>query len=270
MGEPRLRQAPLWLVTLMTVLHPISMGQSVISAASAQKPGSVLWSADMETGDLSQWTNKGTRGGSYDSGKCIRPGNGVSTEQSHSGRYSMKLTIDTSVESGCRQFRNEESVAGQPLYYSAWFYLPGYSRARNYWNIFQFKSEAGRLNDPFWVIDLMPRKASGALHLVLRWKGAVEGPTAGETLKRTKYYEQDTANVPVRRWFHIEAFLRQASTATGRLTVWQDGLQLWDLPNVKTKYPGGDQRWSVNNYSDGITPSPATLYIDDATISVSR
>ena len=230
----------------------------------------LLWSADMETCDLSQWTKNNTHGGSYDSGNCRRPENGVSEEQAHSGKYSMKLTIDTSVESGCRQFRNQESISGEPLYYSAWFYLPHYFRAANYWNIFQFKSEAGGLNDAFWVIDLMPRKSNGSLHLILRWKGKITGPDSQDPLPGTRYFDQTRMDVPIGKWFLIEAFLKQASDDTGQLTIWQDGTLLWDLNGVKTRYPKGDQRWSVNNYSDKLWPNPATIYIDDAVISRQR
>lgn len=230
----------------------------------------------METGNLSQWTktsvvNNSSQGGSYDSGYCNRPTSGVSTEVARSGRYSMEMTIDTAnrTSSGCRQFRHAESVSGNPYYYSAWFYLPAKSSAIDYWNVFQFKSESSTLNDPFWVIDLMPR-SNGALRLLLRWKGTVVGPYSGDASLGTRYFDQAARDVPVGRWFHVEAYLKQASDFSGRLTVWQDGVQLWDMANVKTKYPGGDNRWSVNNYSDGVNPNPTSVYVDDAVISTAR
>jgi Polysaccharide lyase/CARDB len=230
-----------------------------------------VWSADMETGNLGQWTLRSTLGGSYDSGRCSRPPNGVSTDVAHSGRYSMKMTIDTAnrTESGCRQFRHAESVSGNTYYYGAWYYLPARYDGIDYWNVFQFKSETSSRNDPFWVLDLMPR-SDGALHLKLRWKGTVVGPYASATSTGTKYYDQNALTVPVRRWFHVEAHLKQASDYSGRLTIWQDGTQLYDMVNVKTKYPGGDQRWSVNNYSDGVSPNPTSLYLDDATVATAR
>jgi Polysaccharide lyase/CARDB len=239
----------------------------LLTAGAAAARQRVIWSADMETGNLSQWTRNGTRGGSFDSGDCLRPSNGVSTEVAHSGRYSMKMTINLAQgESGCRQFRHQESRSGETLYYGAWYYLPSYVRAENYWNIFQFKSETSSQNDPFWALDLMPRR-SGQLQLRLRWKGTVVGPTERDTSTGTKTFDQRAANVPVGRWFHVEVFLKQASEFNGRLTVWQDGKRLYDMNGVKTKYPGGDERWSVNNYSDGLRPSVATLFVDDATVS---
>jgi hypothetical protein len=241
----------------------------------APSPG-VVWSADMETGNLTQWTkpsivNGSTQGGSYDSGYCSRPTNGISTDVARSGRYSMKMTIDTTdrTSSGCRQFRHAESVSGNAYYYSAWFYLPTKSVATDYWNVFQIKSESPTANDPFWVIDLMPR-SNGSMRLLLRWKGTVAGPYSSDTSTGTKYFDQAAAEVPVGRWFQVEAYLKQARDFSGRLTIWQDGVQLWDMVNVKTKYPDGDNRWSVNNYSDGVSPNPTALYVDDAVISTTR
>jgi hypothetical protein len=51
--------------------------------------------------------------------------------------------------------------------------------------------------------------------------------------------------------------------------VWQDDLQLWDLTHVQTTL-GDNLYWSVNNYTDAITPSTAILYVDDASISRTR
>ena len=56
----------------------------------------IVWSADNETGDLSQWTADGpygSRGGSYDNGDCIRPPNGITNELSHTGNYSVKMSL---------------------------------------------------------------------------------------------------------------------------------------------------------------------------------
>jgi hypothetical protein len=234
----------------------------------AQQQSGIIWSADHETGDLSQWTANG-RGGSYDSGKCIRPADGVTTELSHSGRYSMKITIDTSLESGCRQFRSEEAISGSDLFYSAWFYVPQFHAAKNYWNIFQFKSKTQTKNDPFWVIDLLPREDNKRFALRLRWKGATAGPKASDGIAPERY-PQEIIDFPIGRWVHLEAFLKQSSQFGGQLTVWQDGVEVWNLQGIKTKYAEGENRWSVNNYSDSLEPSPATLYIDDAVVATER
>jgi hypothetical protein len=85
-----------------------------------------------------------------------------------------------------------------------------------------------------------------------------------------KYYDQALIDIPVGRWFHLEAFLAQSDEYDGHITVWQNGIQLWDLDRVKTRYPRGDNRWSVNNYGEELQPSKATLYVDDAMVTTAR
>ena len=232
-------------------------------------PSIVVWSADMETGDLSQWTVQGTDGGPQDSGTCIRPPDGVTTEAAHAGQYALKMSIDVSKEeSGCRQFRHEESARGGEYYYSAWMMIPNKVTVDGYWNIFQFKSDNGSMNEAVWVLEARNRR-NGNLHLELRWKGLVRGPTKKDGLG-VKYYDQVLRDIPIGRWFHVEVFLRQSDNYNGRITVWQDGVRLWDYQKVKTQYPGGNNLWSINSYGNGIKGGPPTVYVDDAMITKSR
>src|SRR6187402_2134565 len=87
--------------------------------------GHLVWSAGMETRDLSEWQRgTGTRA-DHDSGRCHRPPNGVSSRHAHTGKYSMKMTINTeSGKAGCRQNRDVEARTGGTFVYSAWYYLP--------------------------------------------------------------------------------------------------------------------------------------------------
>ena len=42
----------------------------------------------------------------------------------------------------------------------------------------------------------------------------------------------DQANpipVPVAQWVHFEIFFRKATDTTGRITIWQDGVEILDL-----------------------------------------
>jgi hypothetical protein len=76
---------------------------------------------------------------------------------------------------------------------------------------------------------------------------------------------------------HFEVFLRQSKDFDGQVIFWQDGIKIFDFQNVRTSYNNptynswnASNEWAVNNYSDGISPSPATIYIDDAVISTYR
>ena len=228
---------------------------------------SLLWSADHETGSLSQWY-RGGGGGESNSGAASSM---VSPDVAHSGRYSAKCTIVTPGTAGVRLFRWNEGRINPACYYSAWFYFPQVYTA-DWWNIFQFKSRNGRTaNDAFWSLQVGNR-SSGGMYLYLNWWNGltIEGPHQGEFGGRS--FTDSANDLPVNRWTHIEVFLRQSSGFEGEIIVWQDGVELFHQMQVRTRYAAanGANEWSVNNYADHISPSPTTIYIDDAAISTTR
>lgn len=190
----------------------------------------------------------------------------------------MKLTINTeSGKAGCRQNRDVEARTGDTFVYSAWYYLPRREvPTHDMWIVSQFKSESPTVvsigTDPFWTINIV-RSRRGPLRLVLKWKGGltdhtqgVSGPFADSPIQ-ARIYRQRRTDVPIRRWFRISAKLKQSGAFGGRLVVRQNGVLLWDMRHVRTKYPDGRQSWSVANYSNGIRDNPATILIDDVRVA---
>ena len=230
--------------------------------------GKVVWSADHETGDLSQW-HVDSGGGEFNSGASA---SSASEDVAHGGRYSAKATINTPNgpdESAVRLFRWNESRAHAEAHYSAWFYFPQRYTVPGWWNILSFKSRNGTAtNDPFWSLQVSNRPG-GTMYVFLNWwEGlSLEGPGRGEFGGRN--YSQIVRDIPVGQWTHLEVYLRQSSTFEGQIVVWQDGVELFNLNNVRTRYPAsnGPNEWSVNNYSEMIVPSPTAIYFDDAVIS---
>lgn len=232
--------------------------------AHAQSPD---WHAGMEGANLSEWTS------SEDSGQCSRPSNGTSTDQAHSGVRSMKMTISTMLgTAGCREFRKDEVDSGAPYYYSAWFYIPKKIAIGSNWNIWQYKGKAPATptrSDLYWKLDVRNR-ADGEMVAWLVWKGdTVAGPTATDGMG-AEIYQQTAVTVPAGRWFNLEVYLKQSGAFDGEIQVWQDGVSLFHLANIRTKAPGGSQNWSVNNYGTDFSPSSISMYVDDAAISPVR
>lgn len=242
------------------------LGGALSSQAATLPPGassgSVLWSADHETGDTSQWYFPSTRaegnfgGGEYDNGNAsVAP----SKEQAHSGLWSLKMSMSApspqGVNSGARMFRWAESQANNELYYSVWYYFPKTYSVANWWNVFQWKSRHGEKGsvDPFFIVNVGNRP-NGEMYLYLYdWQ-------------QRQSYSQVSTNIPIGRWFQVRAFYR-CSPDAGEVTIWQDGTLLAHLQGVRTRYSDGDCQWSVDNYSDSVKPAPAVIYIDDALIS---
>ena len=227
--------------------------------------GTVLWAADMETGDLSQWSfpdipnGPNAGGGVFNSGTAIA--NVDSLSVAHSGVHSAKLFINTLNSpgidtSGARLFRWLEPDTHPDLYYSVWYYFPRrYSPNGNpsWWNVFQWKSKHGDASDPFFALNVGNR-SDGSMYFYLY----------NQNSKLS--YSQSLKIVPDGQWVRVEAFYKCAGDKTGHVTFWQDGTQIFDVPNVQTRYADGNCSWSVNNYSAGLSPPTATIYIDDAAI----
>ena len=230
----------------------------------------ILWSAGHENGTgLTEWGNgSGASGGGFFNSGAFTVA--TSTTKAHSGLRSMKTTINTSAgESAVRAFRWKEAQTGQALYYSVWAYWPQRSVPEVFWNIMQFKSTLYNAsgiqikNDPIITISVNNKGANGAMRLYAFYFRSFFG---GQDLK----IEQALKDLPVARWIHLEAFLRQSAGTTGAFQLWQDGARILNLQNLKTRYTDGDNQGSVNNYSGGLSPDLATIYFDDAAISTVR
>lgn len=238
------------------------------TSSAPSPPGTVIWSADMETGDLSQWSvpdvpgGPNAGGGIFNSGLAMASVNEVGL--AHSGLHAATLFVNTqSTEelstSGTRLFRWLEPEKHPELYYRVWFYLPQrYVPNGNppWWNVFQWKSKRADVSEPFIALNVGNR-SDGAMYFYLYDKNA------------NKSYGQSIKNIPEGQWFRVDAFYKCSGEKTGHVTFWQDGTQILDVGNVQTRYPDGNCQWSVNNYSTSLNPSAATIYVDDAAICLS-
>lgn len=213
-------------------------------------PSEVLWCASHESGTMAEWyTHRG--GGEFVSGGGMSR---ASRDIAHSGNWSARLTIATPPQGGARLFRWREPRHYRALHYSVWFYFPRqYSSRAGWWNILQWKSNAGNGTDPFFVIDVLDRDGASFLSMY-DWQNGI------------RYQPLSQKDVPVGRWFRVDAYY-VCDASRGEVVVWQDGVLLFDVRNVGTRYAGGDCQWSVNSYSGDVDPDPAVIYVDDAVIS---
>lgn len=279
---PQTHQAPVPTHSTAATLHLLNVSPLSAPSALPQRPLRVL---DMEEGSLADWYRPEKRkrrasrsgGGEYNSGT----GDSVaSRDVAHGGSWSAKLTVTAPRESGTRLFRWRESRANRELYYQAWFYFPrAYTligARKRFWNIFQFKSrnQDGSRNDPFWYLEVF-NPEPGQMRAGLRWwyGHGLEGPHAGQ-FGWQRYNPSSAINIPVGRWVKFRVFLRQSKDFDGVIRVWQDDTLIHEQKNIRTGHPntkynpwGVAQDWAVNNYSDGLSPAPSTIYVDDAHIT---
>jgi hypothetical protein len=242
----------------------------------------LLWSSGMENGSVSDWS-RNSGGGLYNSGSYSA---GASTDAARSGSWSLKATINTSGgTSGVRAFRWAEPRAHRAAYYSAWLYIPTAftlthdPNTGQFWNVFQFKSRTtdGSRNDPVWAF--YAQQDAGGLYLKAGWGWGgtqLAGPRAGDGIAGKYFSPLTKVYVPAGRWVHLEAYLNQSKDFDGQMKFWQDGTLLYDFSGVRTSYNNcdyngwcADNEWSVNLYSDGLSPNPGSAYFDDAAIATS-
>lgn len=203
-----------------------------------------------------------------------------STTQAHSGTYSAKLVINTgTAAAGIRLFRKKEIWENsEPYYYSAWFYFPSLPTVDTFFNIFQFKYNLGGASEVAWKLEANNFDVGAGPQLGLRlvWDAPIDGPFEGydDTNQGLSFYQGtlgvDSIPIPMAQWVHFEGYLEQSEGYDGRIMFWQDGVQVFDVHDIRTKDVGSNNNWSVNNYGNDITPNPWTIYIDDMVVSTER
>jgi hypothetical protein len=211
-----------------------------------------LWWSDHETGGLDDWLRGGTSAGStYATG-----GGAISVQPglARSGRYALVSTAGAAGAMSAGQVTRHG--LREDAYYGAWFYLPATAAPATYWVFFSFHDDDG--NVALWDVKLGPVDAGGTLELQL---------LSHETGDVTPLAH---VAVPLERWFQVQAFLHAAPDASGVLRVWLDGAPVFDVAGATTTAAAPAISWTVGTITDGLTPAPATLYVDDAFIARRR
>lgn len=212
----------------------------------------LIWYADHEVGDLSQWD--GPEGGATPEGVGE-----LSDEQAHSGTYSLKLVgpagADPAVGAGFDFNERREA------YFSAWYYIPEVHPTNFGWSILRFWSRGEGCSGPEDLcdgvdIDLRPLPNGDALLYLFNAEPDVLQPPVSDP----------PVYVPLARWFQLEVLFRRAPEKEGRVWVWLDGTPVYRFDDWRTvEYD--NLFWSVSNTclpSDGST---AVVYVDDAAVS---
>ena len=245
---------------------------SALSAPLSLTLQQILWTAGMETGNLSQWSEK-INSGSADS-TVVTSSSGVTP---HGGTYMMKQAV-TGSSGGTRVFNYEPfntlALAGTTVYWTWYDYYPsaisfGASDAFLPWGI--MGQDSSHSYNPIW--NLVFHGSDNTLDLV--WSpndlAPANGPHNGESGKR--YYYSGVA-VPVGSWVRFEVMIKSAADFTGALKVWMNNQVLFDLSSIKTRYVDTGQGLisyiEQTGYGSGLTPTPAVHYVDDVTISLGR
>jgi len=264
---------------------------SWINALPADLRASILWWADHEEGDLSDWAPSNCKypgGGVFNTGEDAVTAR-ATTSQAHSGRHAAEATITGAIRAGggnravrlMRWTDRPWDKGGGPFpaaaYYSTWMFLPETYNSNKYppwdpgdggwWNVFQFKAEDQQgESQPMWALNIYHDDATRTMRFGLY--SPVNQPAAVD--------QADPVPLPVGRWFHVEAFYRVDAAHDGEIAVWQDGRRILRATGVRTAMTPRNATavWGLGNYTDHVV-GPAgegrsTIYFDDCLVSTRR
>ena len=225
----------------------------------------------METGDLTEWSDS-YNSGSASSAAVTAASAGIPPK---TGNWVLRQAVTGSV-GGARLMTYPGmcalSVAGTTFYTSWWDYYPAKITfgPADMFSFFQFDSrDSNGVYSPIWDFDIGPNFTPQLI-----WSPnnmAPPGPHAGESGKRVY---SSTQPIPVGQWVRFEVMVTPSAAFTGALKMWMNGQVVFDLVNVKTRFPdvglGGCMYTEHNAYGSGLTPTPAIHYVDDVTVSLGR
>jgi hypothetical protein len=234
----------------------VFLGGSLGDAGNTDAGNGILWRALFESGDVSEWTGDG-KGGIYMDPHSTAPA--ASAYVAHRGRFSGIATFaPTSPAAWSYLYRDQPSPPD--AYYGAWFFIPASLQINSWLSLHHFgyhQTEGASEVLPVWDFHVYPT-ANGTLAARLYESSS------------TKSFDQSSP-LPVApaTWVHFELRFRKAADATGQITVWQDETQILDVTGIVTA-PTEWGQWDAGGGSNDATPSPASVYVDDATISLAR
>jgi hypothetical protein len=174
----------------------------------------------------------------------------------HTGKNSVGFQVTTDADGSVAQTRCYLSgVLPASAYYGAWFYVPNTETNSGNWNLIHFQGSTGPNGtvENLWDISLV-NDARNALHVM-----------AHDFLDSKDIDAGGVPPIPIGSWFHLEVYLQRSSVATGRFTLYQDGVVAVDVTGIKTD----DTAWGqffVGSLATALTPPSLTIYVDDVSV----
>ncbi|HEY6475975.1 MAG TPA: heparin lyase I family protein [Polyangia bacterium] len=217
---------------------------------------SLLWSATFEPGNLSEWMGDG-HGGLFNENINIALVPSTTTTIAHGGHYAGLVTLSPTAGMTSTNYLFRNAPTPTAAYYSAWFYIPSSVTVGTWLSLTHFRgSQTGDGNNlsAIWDVNLYPLPDGSLAAQLFDYAGQknTRQPTPVPVLFDT--------------WVQFEVHFVKATDATGRIEVYQDGTLILERVGLATVTNDWLQ-WDAGGACDALSSSPATVYLDDATIS---
>jgi len=180
------------------------------------------------------------------------------TEPRHLGRFAAEFKVIGAEMHQTRCVR--QGVFPEAAYYGAWYFIPEPLKdVEVEWNLwhFQARDTVDELHHDLWDINLIKGAQAGD------WELEIHDRLAPPNANR--YRSADHRPIPFGTWFHIALFLKRAADTTGKVALYQDGVQLFEQSNLKSDASKLTQ-WYVGDWAEKATPADSSLYVDDVSI----
>jgi hypothetical protein len=222
----------------------------------------ILWEAQHEGGDYSEWDLGGYGGHQDDTAPST-----LDNTKAHSGRWSLKMPVDTtSGQNGTRNFRWAVDQDGNPVpnpgIYTAWYLWDTVITTGTFVSIMQWKTKAlPSGSDPDWSVNMYGTAGSGMGLYMFDYHLSTDHPANGST---------PLGSLPINTWHRIDVEYLWDTTRNGRVRSYLNGVQWFAIDQVQTQYVTAAapnvRHWSINNYASNNSPAVSNLWADDVSI----
>jgi hypothetical protein len=240
----------------MTASPTVTLTPTTKPSLTVAPPSGYLFNADFETGNLSYFDK--TRGEVFGKGTNYKA---YVVPMPAIGNYAAALQIGSGSSTAMYLFTYNSTVPPSGLgTYAADYYIPAVITPGGWWSVWQWKSVDNTYNKPIITLNLIKR--NNILQLVMFYT-----PGGINTNPTQTVYQTAPLAFPVDKWVNVSGDYFQTATNTGYVTVYQDGVKVFEKSGILTRPGNKNVLWSVHSYADSISPNPATIYVDNMRIT---
>jgi hypothetical protein len=232
----------------------LAAGVAVL-ALPALGHATVVWTATMEKGDLSEWTSQTNGTKVLDGG--VRVNIAASTEKPYTGNYSCKVTVHPDDDFG--QYHQDRADTkhvstltgeGKDSYLSGYYFLPEDAKTRD--EIAFYETMVSSRN---WMDLWVEPKAGGGT--TVKFGIESQGANLGSVLVWMGDWQAGV-------WHQFAIHVHWSIDKTkGVVDIWIDGKQVVTGYKHQTKYDTNDMFFQTGIHRVLMQPYTETLYIDD-------
>jgi hypothetical protein len=217
--------------------------------ATASAPAKIIFKADFETGDLSEWSRTGTRG------QNATPENiQIVTDIVQHGKYAAKFTIQETDVFNAQQLRVQLGgpritvEEGSDTYMSFYLYMAEAPKDRD--NFFYWEGQPPPRYDNVMTWWVEPKAGGGAL---------IKYGTGNLGHNGTEW----EADFPIGKWHQLAMHIHwSGDKEKGSTQLWFDGVRVLDK-KLKTKGPESVYFCQPGIHRSPHTSSSDTIYFDN-------